>query len=88
MAQQPAPPKTNAAGNPLIVVVLLVSAAMLAALGTILPGMMGFTGTERWVMSGVFYLAAAGDVAIALWFRAKLKKQRAAASSGGTIQRQ
>jgi hypothetical protein len=84
MPQQP-PPANKPPVSPLIVLALL-SAVMLAVLGTVLPGMLDFAGPERWMISGVFYLAAAGDVAIALWFRSKIKK--ASAASGGTIQRQ
>lgn len=79
------PPK-SAAPSPAVIVALLVSAVMLVVLGTILPGMMAFDGPEGLIMQIAFYVAAAGDVAIALWFRSKLKKARAA--SGGTIQRQ
>lgn len=86
MAQSSEP--KPAAPSPAIVAALLVSAVMLVVLGTILPEMMEFSGLERWLMSGVFYLAAAGDVAIALWFRSKSRKARAAAASGGAIQRQ
>jgi hypothetical protein len=80
------PPANKPPVSPLIVFALLLSAVTLAVLGTVLPGMLDFAGPERWMISGVFYLAAAGDVAIALWFRSKIRKGRAA--SGGTIQRQ
>ncbi len=91
MSQPPGPAKPASANNPaagVLPIVLLVSAALLAALGTILPGMMEFTGPERWLMSGVFYVAAAGDVVIALWLRSRTRKARASESSGGTVQRQ
>jgi len=72
--------------NPLLIVALLVSAVMLAILGTVLPGMMELPPPGDWMMRGAFYLAALGDVGIALWFRARMK--RAAPKSGATIERQ
>ena len=86
MAQPNQSSKPATGAHPAIVWTLLVSAVMLVALVTILPGMMELEGPEGLILSIALYLAAAGDVAIALWFRSKLKKARAA--SGGTIQRQ
>jgi hypothetical protein len=72
--------------SPAIIVALLFSAVMLVVLGTILPGMMELPEPGGLIMRLVLYAAAAGDVAIALWFRSRMKKTRAA--TGGTIQRQ
>lgn len=72
--------------NPFLIVALLVSAVVLVALGTVLPGMMNLPPPGDWVLRGVLYLAALGDVAIALWFRSRMK--RTAPKSGGTIERQ
>lgn len=72
--------------SPAIIVALLFSAVMLAVLGTILPGMMELPEPGGLIMRLALYAATAGDVAIALWFRSRMKKTRA--GSGGTIQRQ
>ena len=86
MAQPNQSSKPATGTHPAIVLALLVSAVMLIALGTILPSMMELEGPEGLILSVALYAAAAGDVAIALWFRSKLKNERAA--SGGTVRRQ
>jgi hypothetical protein len=83
--QQDALLKTNAN---VLTVAMLIAAAMFVALGVFLPQLSGMTGPEGTVMAIALYLAAAGDVAVAFYLRAKIKKAQQAASSGGTIQRQ
>lgn len=73
--------------NPLLVVALLISAVVLATLGTVLPGMMDLPPPGDWVLRGVLYLAALGDVGVALWFRSRMKRA-APPKAGGTIERQ
>jgi hypothetical protein len=81
---QPDPPSKPV--SPAIVIVLLVCALMLVVLGTILPGMAELPEPFGLVMRLVLYVAAAGDVALALWFRSRMKKTRT--GTGSTIQRQ
>lgn len=78
-------PPPGAAAN-IQIVILFVSAAMLVVLGTVLPRMVELDEPVATVLSIALYVAAAGDVAIALWFRSKLKKARAA-EQRGTVQR-
>lgn len=80
------PDPSSKPANPAIIVVLLFSAVMLVVLGTILPGMMELPEPGGLIMRLALYAAAAGDVAIALWFRSRMKRTRA--GTGGTIQRQ
>ena len=79
------PTKTPAATN-MVVIALLIGAVMIAVLGTVIPGMIDLGEPASMVLRVAFYAVAAGDVAIALWFRSKLKKTRAA-EQGGTVQR-
>lgn len=74
------------ANNPVLIGALLISAAMLAVLGTVLPGMLELEPPADWVLRGVLYAAALGDVAIALWFRSRMKRA-APPQAGGTVDR-
>lgn len=80
------PDPSSKPASPAIIVVLLFCAFLLAVLGTILPGMAELPEPFGLIMRLALYVAAAGDVALALWFRSRMKKTRAA--TGGTIQRQ
>lgn len=75
----------EALGEKLLIGILLFSAVVLAILGTILPGLMELPDPGGLILAIAFYAAAAGDVAVALWFRSRLKGKR---PSGGTVQRQ
>ena len=86
MQQQP---NTNqAASANVMFFVMLFSAAMIAVLGTVLPGLLEFDGTTGLVLQCVLYAVAVGDVIIAFWFRNKLRKSDPARKTSGTIQRQ
>lgn len=90
MKRQPNAPG-NATGNPsanVMFYVMLLSAAMIAVLGTVLPGMLAFDDVTGLVLRCALYAVAIGDVIIALWFRSKLRKGDQAAKSSGTVQRQ
>ena len=84
MQQQPSPsPKPN-----IMFFVMLLSAAMIAVLGTVLPGMLEFDDATGLVLRCVLYAVAIGDVIIAFWLRNKLRKADPNARRAGTIQRQ
>jgi len=85
------PQQSNPSGNPsanIMFFVMLFSAAMIAALGTVLPGMLEFDDETGLVLRWVLYAVAIGDVIIAFWLRNKLRKADPAARNSGTIQRQ
>jgi hypothetical protein len=86
--KQEAAPAAQAKPNPFLPMALLISALMFVFLGLMMPDLTGMTGPEATWLSIAFYVAAAGDVAIALYLRGKSKKGRQSATSGGTIQRQ
>jgi membrane protein implicated in regulation of membrane protease activity len=82
----PKPAPGNPAGTILMASILL-GAVMIAAIGTLLPGWIGLTGTPALIIALVFYAVAAIDVAIAFWLRARIAKARQASGrSGNTIQ--
>lgn len=81
-SQSPGP---NAAG--IVTGAILAGAAIIAILGTVLPGIIGLAGTPAIVMQVAFYAVAVVDVVIALWLRARLRKARSS-RSGATVQRQ
>jgi hypothetical protein len=66
---------------------ILAGAAIVAIIGTFLPGWVGLTGGPAVALRLVFYVVAAIDVAIALWLRAKFRKNRSS-RNGGAVQRQ
>ena len=82
----PKPAPGNPAGTILMASILL-GAVMIAAIGTLLPGWMGLTGTPALMIALVFYAVAAIDVVIAFWLRGRIAKARQASGRGGnTIQ--
>lgn len=82
-------PQTSGTAT-IVPVILILSAILLAVLGTILPGMLELEPPVDLVLRAVLYVAAIGDVILALFMRAKLKKAAAqnVPGSGGTVQRQ
>lgn len=85
--RQEALAKTNAN---VLTAAMLIAAAMFVGLGIALPGLAGMSGPEATLLSIVLYVMAAFDVFIAFYLRSRIKKaqQAAAASRGGTVQRQ
>jgi protein-S-isoprenylcysteine O-methyltransferase Ste14 len=86
------PTPKAASGNPagtIVMATVLVGAVMIAAIGTLLPGWIGLTGTPALMLALVFYVVAAIDVGIAFWLRARLKKAvQSSSQSAGTVRRQ
>ena len=83
--------QSSSPGNPsanIMFFVMLFSAAMIAALGTVLPGLLEFDDVTGLVLRCVLYAVAIGDVIIAFWLRNKLREADPAARNTGTIQRQ
>lgn len=83
--------QSSSPGNPsanIMFFVMLFSAVMIAALGTVLPGLLEFDDVTGLVLRCVLYAVAIGDVIIAFWLRNKLRKADPAARNTGTIQRQ
>jgi hypothetical protein len=85
MPDQPQKPAQGAPNT--IVAAILVGAAFVAILGTILPALIGLTGTPALILRLALYAVAVLDVATAFWLRGKLGKARAS-RSGATVQRQ
>lgn len=85
MPDQPQKPAQGAPNT--IMAAILVGAAFVAILGTILPALIGLTGTPALILRLAFYAVAVLDVAIAFWLRGKLQKTRAF-RTGSTVQRQ
>lgn len=84
-----------AAANPLVRInanvltaAMIVGAIMLAVIGAMLPDWVGLPGPEtRWLSYG-FYVLAAGEVLLAFYLRAMIRKaQKSAAARGGIIER-
>ena len=85
MPDQTETPPSNAAT--IVMVAILAGAAIVAVIGTFLPGWVGLTGGPAIAMQLVFYGIAAIDVAVGFWLRAKLKKAQSS-RNGGTVQRE
>ena len=83
---RPQPPNLTASILP---AAILSGAAIIAAVGTFMPDLIGIEGTPALALRLVFCFVAVVDVAIAFWLRARLKKaSQANARGGGTVQRQ
>lgn len=82
--------QTGKGGNPNVLAAAMIFGAILTAgVGTMVPGLAELTGPEASWIPWLFYAAAAIEVILALWLRARLLKvQGPARPSGGTIQRQ
>lgn len=78
----------NSGGAVIGPIVLILCAITLAALGTILPGMMELEPPIGSRLRATLYVAALFDFLLALWMWGKLKKAAARSATGGTIQRQ
>jgi len=84
--QQPDPKQAVAAN--IMFFTMLGSAAMIAVLGTVLPGMLEFDDSTGLVIQCVLYAVALGDFVIAFWLRNKIRKANSPAQTSGTVQRQ
>lgn len=63
-------------------------AVIVAAVGTVLPELIGIEGTPALALRLVFYAVAAIDVAIAFWLRGRISKaQQAGDGDGNTVRR-
>jgi hypothetical protein len=67
---------------------ILAGAALVAIIGTLLPGLAGITGAPATWIPIVFYAVAVADVLIALWLWRRLKALRSAPQNTGPVQRQ
>lgn len=85
MPDQPQKPPSGTAT--IVTAAILMGAVIIAVVGTFLPGFVGLTGLPAIVVQLVFYAAAAIDVAIALWLRARIRRARSS-GNGGTVRRQ
>ena len=85
MQQPNAKPQANAQ---LVFYIMLFSAAMIAVLATVLPGLLELDDELTLVLRGAFFVAALGDVIIAFYLRGKLRKLAPTDKGGGTVQRQ
>jgi membrane protein implicated in regulation of membrane protease activity len=89
MADPHSKPGPGNSASTILMATILVGAVMIAAIGTLLPGWIGLTGTPALIIQLVFYAVAAIDVGLALWLRARLKKANQPPSQGGgTVRRQ
>lgn len=81
------PGKPGADGAPLRLIagMLVLSAAAIAVIGSLVPGWLGFEAPLATWISLVFYVVAAGDLLIALWF---WRRQAKPAEGGGAVKRQ
>jgi hypothetical protein len=86
----------SAAANPLVGInanvltaAMILGAGLLAFIGAMLPDWVGLPGPETRWLSYAFYVLAAGEVLLAFYLRAMIRKaQKSAAKGGGTIERQ
>jgi hypothetical protein len=85
MPDQTERPPSNASTT--VMAAILAGAAIVAVIGTFLPGWVGLTGGPAIALRLVFYAVAAIDVAVALWLRARFRKVRSS-RVGGTVQRE
>ena len=81
------PQKSSANAPTTVMAAILIGAAFLAIIGTILPAFIGLTGTPALIFRITFYAIAVIDVVIAFWLRGKLQKARSS-RPGGTVRRQ
>jgi hypothetical protein len=85
MTNQPQP---SAHAPTIVMAMVLIGAAIIAVLGTILPSLFSLSGTPAIILRLAFYAVAVLDVVLAFWVRGKLRKSQPASRSGGTVQRQ
>jgi hypothetical protein len=84
----PDQPQKSARSAPnALMAIILVGAALVAILGTILPMMIGLTGTPALILRLAFYGVAVVDVAIAFWLRGRVRRAQAS-RTGAAVQRQ
>lgn len=88
-------PQTDRASIKKLFIVMLIGAALIAVIPTLLPSYVDLDDETAMMMRIVFYAAAALGVGQAFWLKAKLTKQlppeernKAEPKSGGTVQRQ
>lgn len=88
-------PQTDRASIKKLFIVMLIAAALIAVIPTLLPSYVDLDDETAMMMRIVFYAAAALGVGQAFWLKAKLTKQlppeernKAEPKSGGTVQRQ
>jgi FtsH-binding integral membrane protein len=81
-SQKPARSAPNA-----VMAIILVGAALVAILGTILPALIDLAGTPALILRLAFYGVAMVDVAVAFWLRDRIRKAQAS-RTGGAVQRQ
>lgn len=84
----PSPTPRRASPAPAITGSILAGAALIAIVGTLLPGWVGITGAPATWIPIVFYAVALIDVLVALWLWRRLQAARQASSAGGAVQRQ
>lgn len=84
----PDQPQKSARSAPnALMAIILVGAALVAILGTILPMMIGLTGTPALILRLAFYGVAVVDVAVAFWLRGRVRRSQAS-RTGAAVQRQ
>lgn len=88
-------PQADRANIKKLFIVMLIGAALIAVIATVLPSYVDLDDQTAMMMRIMFYAAAALGVGQAFWLRAKLTKQlppeertSAEPKRGGTVERQ